>query len=483
MSHPQNSYGGPPQPPYNSAGYAQPGSHQQQQQAPFYPPQQPGGYPPQGGPPQQYPPPAQYQQQPYGAPPPQQQWPGQPPQQYPQGGHPPPQQYPPQGAYPQNQYPPQGHYPPPGQYPPQGQYPPHGQYPPPGQGQYPPQGGYPPQGQPGYQAHQAPQPMPTPPSLGYDPNQRAPGDATREAEALRKAMKGFGTDEKALINILTKPDPLQMALIRHTYTDRIGRNLEKDLKSELSGDLEDVLVSLARGPLEQDVAALRDALAGIGTNEDILTDVLVGRSNADLRAIKYAYVGKYQKSLVEDIKGDLSGKTEQFFVMLLNATRPEPGTYFDAHSVDADVREIHQATQARKGTDETGVFAVFMAASDAKLVAIAQAFETKYHTSLEKVLKAEFSGHMEDALLSMLSKAKDPVGHDAEKILKCVGGAKADIKRLIYWVVHLHWNPPHFAAVKARLKQKLGHDIGNQWRGAIAPGDFLDAMRQVWNSA
>ncbi|RHZ43219.1 uncharacterized protein CDV56_100632 [Aspergillus thermomutatus] len=476
MSHPQNTYGGPPQPPYNSAGYAQPGSHQQHQQAPYYPPQQPGGYPPQGAPPHQYPAPGQYQQQPYGAPPPQQQWPGHPPpQQYPQGGHPPPQQYPPQGAYPQNQHPPPGHYPP------QGQYPPHGQYPPPGQGQYPPQGGYPPQGQPGYPP---PQPMPTPPSLGYDPNQRAPGNATREAEALRKAMKGFGTDEKALINILTKPDPLQMALIRHTYTDRIGRNLEKDLKSELSGNLEDVLLALARGPLEQDVTFARDALSGIGTNEKALNDVLVGRSNADLRAIKYAYVGKYQKSLVDDIKSDLSGKTEQFFVMLLNATRPEPGTYFDAQSVDADVREIHQATQARKGTDETGVSAVFLGASDAKLVAIAQAFETRYHTSLAKVIKDEFSGHLEDALLSMLSKAKDPVGHDAEKILECLpAGGNANLKRLIYWVVHLHWNPPHFAAVKARLKQKLGHDIGNQWRGAISPGDFHEAMRQLWNSA
>lgn len=297
-------------------------------------------------------------------------------------------------------------------------------------------------------------------------------------------MKGFGSNEQALINILTKPDPLQMALIRHTYADRIGRNLEKDLKSELSGNLEDVLLSLARGPLEQDVACVRDALSGIGTDEKVVTDVLVGRSNADLRAIKYAYVGKYQKSLVEDIKSDLSGKTEKFFVMLLNATRPEPGTYFDAQSVDADVREIHQATQARKGTDEIGVTAVFMNASDAKLVAIAKAFETKYHTSLEKVIKDEFSGHLEDALLSMLSKAKDPVGHDAEKILECLPvNGKTDLKRLVYWVVHLHWNPPHFAAVKARLKQKLGHDIGNQWRGAISPGHFHNAMRELWNAA
>lgn len=327
--------------------------------------------------------------------------------------------------------------------------------------------------------------MPTPPSLGYDPNQRAPGDATREAEALRKAMKGFGTDEKALITILSKPDPLQMALIRHAYADRIGRNLEKDIKSELSGDLEDVLVSLARGPLEQDAACIRDALSGMGTDERALNDVLVGRSNADLRAIKYAYVGKYQKSLVEEIKSDLSGKTEQFFVMLLNAMRPEPGTYFDAQSVDADVREIHQATQARKGTDEIGVTAVFMNASDAKLVAIAQAFETKYHRSLEKVIKDEFSGHLEEVLLSMLSKAKDPVGHDADRVRDCSPmGANKSTRRLIYWIVHLHWNPPHLAAVKARLKQTPGFHVNCPWRGAIPEIGYLhDALNQLWNSS
>ncbi|EAW15291.1 annexin [Aspergillus clavatus NRRL 1] len=462
MSHPNYGYGGPPQGPY------------QQQQPGYYPPQQPGGYPPQGppqGPPQQYPGPGQhqYQQQPYpGAPQPHQnqQW----------SEHPPPQPYPRQGGgYPPQNQPLQGQYPPQGQYPLQQ----HSQYPPQQQGQYPPPGNYPPQTQ---GAYPPPQPMPIPPSLGYDPHQRAPGNATREAEALRKAMKGWGTDEKALINILTKPDPLQMALIRHTYTDHIGRNLEKDLKSELSGNLEDVLLALARGPLDQDVVYAHDAMSGLGTNEKALNDVLLGRSNADLRAIKYAYVAKYEKALVDDIKSDLSGKTEQFFVMLLNATRPEPGAYVDPQSVDADVREIHQATKARSGTDETGVSAVFLGASDAKLVAIAQAFETRYHTSLEALIKDEFSGHLREAFLSMLAKARDPVGHDADTILEClpVGGG-ADLKRLIYWVVHLHWNPPHFAAVKGRLRQKLGHDIGAQWRGAISSGDFHEAMRQLWN--
>ncbi|KAL4959284.1 annexin [Aspergillus stella-maris] len=439
----------PPGPPGSAPGYQPHSAH------PSQPPFQSSPY-------QQYPPqpphPSQYQQPPAGAPY------GQPPP--PWGGAPPPGKYgtppPPHGS----PYPPQG-YPPPGQYPPQG-----GHYPPgPPPGQYGAPGGYPPAA-----------PVPAPPSLGYDPDQRASGDASKEADALRKAMKGWGTDEAALINVLAKPDPLQMTLIRNTYMERHGRNLEKDLKSELSGDFEIIMLSLAAGPLGQDIAYLRDAMSGIGTDEVAINDVLIGRSNADLRAIKYQYVNKYNKALVDDIKSDLSGKTEKFFLMLLNAVRPERGTYFDQASIDKDVHELHVATNAKTGTDEIGVAAVFLGASDQKLVAITQAFEAKYHISLEKTIKDEFSGHLEKALLAILARARDPLKFDVETMLTIVPvqGAKADIKRLIYWVVRLHWNPPYLAQVKDALQQRTGSDFGRRIRGSIAGGDLQDAIMKVW---
>lgn len=295
-------------------------------------------------------------------------------------------------------------------------------------------------------------------------------------------MKGWGTDEKALMNVLCKPDPLQMALIRQTYTERHGRVLEKDLKSELSGDFEVVMLSLSAGPLGQDIAYLRDAMGGIGTDEVAINDVLVGRSNADLRAIKYQYVNRYGKALVEDIRGDLSGKTEQFFLMLLKAVRPERGTYFDRGDVDRDVHELHLATNGKMGTDELSVAAVFLGASDERLVAVAHAFEAKYHISLEKTIKEEFSGHLAKALLALLLRAKDPVKFDVETLLTVVpvGGVRPDVKRLIYWAVRLHWNPPYLAMVKEALGQRTGSDFGRRIRISIPPGDLQDAVMRVW---
>jgi annexin A7/11 len=303
--------------------------------------------------------------------------------------------------------------------------------------------------------------IPVPPSLGYVPGQIATGDATKEAKELRGAMKGMGTDEAALIRVLAKPDPLRMALIHQTYIERIGRDLEKDIKSETSNEFERALVGLINGPLGNDVRTLKNAFKGVGTDEDALDDVLIGRSNADMKAIKLEYLKTYKKSLEAALKSELSGKTERFFVMLIEANRPEPGTYFDPQSVDADVREIHGATEGREGTDEVAVAAIFIGATDAKLCAISEAYERKYRMSLEKVIKDEFTGHLEKALVAMLQRAKDPVGEIASRLWTCLGAGGGAVKydRVLYWVIKLHWDTVQFDAVKTAFKKNHGTDL------------------------
>lgn len=164
----------------------------------------------------------------------------------------------PQGApqgYPSQQggfgYPPQSHYPlqsgyvdrPSEQFPPQGQW---GAAP---YDQFPPQGGF--GGPPQQSFGPALVGMPSP---GYGPNSIAQGDASQDADTLRRAMKGFGTDEDALILILSKQDVFHMALLVETYLRRFSRNLEADIASETSGDFKEGLLALVRGPRMQDVS-------------------------------------------------------------------------------------------------------------------------------------------------------------------------------------------------------------------------------------
>jgi hypothetical protein len=62
-----------------------------------------------------------------------------------------------------------------------------------------------------------------------------------------------------------------------------------DLKSELSGDFEKVMLGLMMTPAEFDAFSIKDAVRGAGTDEKALVEVLCSRNNQQIEAMKAAY--------------------------------------------------------------------------------------------------------------------------------------------------------------------------------------------------
>ncbi|CAK7262926.1 hypothetical protein SEPCBS57363_000305 [Sporothrix epigloea] len=434
-------------PPYGQAPPPQTGGYYQQPPAGQYhhPPQQ-GGYP----------------AQPYGAPPPLQQ---------PPYGAPPPGQY---GGYPQQQPAPYGQHPPPPQQP--GAY---GQQPPQGYGQQQPPygqpGGYgaPPGG--GYSGGYAPAPVPpTPPSIGYAP-QSINWDATADANALRHAMKGFGTDEKTLIRVLADKDPLQVDAIRSTYHRLHRRDLVHDIESETGSWFEYGLVALCRGPLLNDVHMLHQAMIGPGTKESVLNDILLSRSNADLRAIKALYHQTYHRSLEDAVRGELSMKTERHFMIVLQATRAEDAAPVQKPEVDRDVQELYGATEGKLGTDEIRVCSILSTRNDNHIRAVAFEYRQRYARSLEEVICKEFSGHMEEALLFQLRHATDKYMHQAALLEDAMVGGGTRDRLLVQRIVRVHWDRSNLANVRGAYEKRYRQNLAHRIRGETS-GDYERLM-------
>ncbi|KAF2770687.1 Annexin [Teratosphaeria nubilosa] len=407
-----------------------------------YPPPQPG-----------YPPP----QQPYGQP------------GYNQGPPPPMNQaygYPPQSS----PYPPQsgGYGPPPGQYQPG---PPPGQWAPP-PGQY---GAPPPPGQYGGGYGAPPPAAPSPPSPGYIPGQMPQADMGRAADELRAAMKGFGTDEKALVRVLGRMGPLEINGVKAAFRARHRRDLEKDVHSETSGHFREGLMAILRGPLDQDTHALHESIKGLGTKESAMDDVLLCRTNADLNAIKSHYQQKYRRTMESDVKGDLSAKTERMFDMVMSARRNEESAPVIPQEIDRDVGEIYNATEGRQGTDQMTVCHILTSRSNGQVRAIAQAYKQKYHRSLEDCLRKEFSGHMQQALLYIVRRGEDPAKHDADLLEDAMEGLGTNDQALIRRVVMIHWNPERLQQCKAAYRHFYKKDLAQRIKGETR-GDYEKLM-------
>jgi len=280
-------------------------------------------------------------------------------------------------------------------------------------------------------------------------------------------MKGFGTDELKIIQILSKPDPLQIALLRNTYNQRHRRDLEKDIKSETSKYFQDGLVAIVQGPLMNDVNNLHTSIKGIGTKESVLNDVLLGRSNADMRAIKQAYQQTFRHTLEADVKGDLSMKTERLFDIVMSATRNEESAPINPQELEHDCSELHRAMDGRVGTDQVAVCSILCKRSDGQLRAIAHHWQQKYHSSLEKVVESEFSGHMKDALLLIVRRATDRAMSDAVQLEETMAGPGTKDVLLVQRVIRVHWDRMHMDQVKKAYNHRFKRDLIQRVKGEI----------------
>ncbi|OWR50357.1 annexin-B9 like protein [Danaus plexippus plexippus] len=226
-----------------------------------------------------------------------------------------------------------------------------------------------------------------------------PFEPAADAETLRKAMKGFGTDEKAIINVLCRRGIVQRLEIAETFKTNYGKDLISELKSELSGNLENVIVALMT-PLPHFYAKeLHDAVAGIGTDEEAIIEILCTLSNYGIRTIsafyeqcKYIHLyflecsrvlcytnifAEYEalagKDIEETIKKEFSGSVEKGMLAIVKCVKSKVG--FFAERLYYSMKGI--------GTNDKTLIRIIVSRSEIDLGDIKQAFLEKFGKPLE----------------------------------------------------------------------------------------------------
>ncbi|EPY84604.1 annexin A11 [Camelus ferus] len=365
----------------------------------------------------------------------------------------------------QQPVPPYGMYPPPGGNPPSGMpsYPPYPGAPMPGQpmpppGQQPPGAypGQPPMTYPGQSPVPPPGQQPVPSYPGYSGSgnitpavppaqfgnrgtiRDAPGfDPLRDAEVLRKAMKGFGTDEQAIIDCLGSRSNKQRQQILLSFKTAYGK--------------------------------------GAGTDEACLIEILASRSNEHIRELNRAYKTEFKKTLEEAIRSDTSGHFQRLLISLSQGNRDE-STNVDMTLVQRDVQELYAAGENRLGTDESKFNAILCSRSRAHLVAVFNEYQRMTGRDIEKSICREMSGDLEQGMLAVVKCLKNTPAFFAERLNKAMRGAGTKDRTLIRIMVSR--SEVDLLDIRAEYKRLYGKSLYQDITGDTS-GDYRKILLKI----
>jgi len=259
---------------------------------------------------------------------------------------------------------------------------------------------------------------PMPMGMGYN--------AADDARRLRDAMRGIGTNDSVLIDIIGHRTREQRMMIVAEYRRTVGRDLLKDLESETSGNYRKVLLKLMKPRDEMLAELLHEAMRGAGTNDKVLIDIIT-QFPYELPGVVAMYQRKYGKSLDSAIRSETSGSFEKFLCTLISTPRP-PAGMVDPTRAMADAETFYRAGEGRLGTDERTYMTIIANNSREQLLLMDQNYRRNHSKGMEGAIKSETSGHFREGMLACITP---PDLYWATRVKEAVDGAGTDDHDLV----------------------------------------------------
>uniref|UniRef100_A0A3B4ZFY4 Annexin n=1 Tax=Stegastes partitus TaxID=144197 RepID=A0A3B4ZFY4_9TELE len=193
-----------------------------------------------------------------------------------------------------------------------------------------------------------------------------------DASKLHKALKGAGTDDEVLIEILAS---------------RTGEQIKDIIKVYKKGD---VLSRERDRPPHCHKMDLYAAGEGkFGTDEEKFITILGNRSAEHLRKVFDAYKKLSGSDIEDSIKGETTGNLENLLVAVVKCARSVPE--FFAEGLYKSMR--------RAGTDDDTLMRIMVSRSEVDMLDIRASFKKMYGASLYTTIQEDTAGDYQKALL------------------------------------------------------------------------------------
>lgn len=290
-------------------------------------------------------------------------------------------------------------------------------------------------------------------------------------------MKGFGTDEDAIINVLCHRTCNERVEIVRTYKTAYGKDLIDDIRSETSGNFQRLLVALLTPKAQYYCTELYEAMVGTGTDENVLIEVMCTMSNAEIREICFTYQRMFGQTLENHLRSDTSGSMKRLMTSLSVGGRDE-SMVTDVNAARIDAESLKRAGIDKFGTDESEFNRILCLRNYEQLKLICQEYQRLTGNSLEKDIKREFSGDIEDALLAIIRVANNRPEFFARRLHKSMAGLGTDDRSLIRLCVTR--SEIDMVDVKDEFQRYYGKSLKSFIKGDTSGKEFICYLSKIF---
>ncbi|KAL7636837.1 UNVERIFIED_CONTAM: hypothetical protein RMT77_012595 [Armadillidium vulgare] len=288
-------------------------------------------------------------------------------------------------------------------------------------------------------------------------------DPSEDAEVLRKAMKGLGTNEDDIIRILTQRTLNQRMEIQEKYQQIHGRDLVKDLEKELSGIFEKVILSLLK-PLPLFFAEqIKHATKGAGTDEGALIEILCTRDDNSLKTIKETFEEEYHKSIEEVVCKETGGDFEKLLMSIMAFSRD------DSASSPSDVAD----ELINEDIDEDNIRRIVTSYTFQFLNRVFNEYQEKTGEEFIQLIENKCSGSSEKAFKAIYLTSKSRPEYYANALHEAMDGAGTDDWPLIRIIVSRC--EIDLGTIEEKYNELYEKDLIEQVKGDLS-GDYEKAL-------
>ena len=229
-----------------------------------------------------------------------------------------------------------------------------------------------------------------------------------DSEQCYKAIKGLGTDEDTLIEILATRPNWMIKKIKDVYNNTYKKDLEKDVIGDTSGTLQKLFVSILQcnrsdnktPDIDKAKEMAIDLFKGdkeknkIGLDEDKIVKYFGLLSPCELMHLAREFHREYGKSLINVIEDEFGGDLRKLIKTIFYANIC-PSEYF-ATRVQESVKGI--------GTEEKILNRVVITRNEVDMDVIKEYYKILYSKNLVDDVKDDTSGNYQKLLVALIEK-------------------------------------------------------------------------------